>query len=114
MEADKHQKPLDDNVRVVLFQAVRELLMNVAKHARARTAEVSIRRIDQQLHVTVEDDGIGFDATHAAARRGATSGFGLFSIRERLGHLGGHVTIEPLPQRGTRVCLIAPLRETQQ
>ena len=114
MEDDRQPKPLDDNVRVVLFQAVRELLMNVAKHARASRAEVSIRRIDQQLHVTVEDDGIGFDASHAAARREATSGFGLFSIRERLGHLGGHVTIEPLPQRGTRVCLIAPLRETQE
>jgi len=114
VEDDKLPKPLDDDIRVVLFQAVRELLMNVAKHARAHGARVSMRRRDHYLHVTVEDDGVGFDASKADARRRTTTGFGLFSIRERLEHLGGQVSIEPLPHRGTRVSLIAPLREAQK
>ena len=54
-------KPFDDDVRVLLFRNVRELLINVIKHAHAGKVKVSIRRIDDSIEVTVEDNGIGFD-----------------------------------------------------
>lgn len=105
---DGKPKPLDDDVRVFLFQAVRELLVNVVKHANAHKASVSARRVRGELRVTVEDDGIGFDVskTGSSDREG---GFGLFSVRERLDHIGGRVNIVSRPGRGTRVTLIAPV-----
>ncbi len=109
-EHDQQPKPLDDDVRVLLFQAVNELLINVVKHARARHVAVRIRREEDQIRVGVEDDGIGFDASGTAARPTLTGGFGLFSIRERLSDVGGGILIESQSGRGTRVTLVAPIK----
>jgi signal transduction histidine kinase len=106
---DGRAKPLEHNVRVLLFQAVRELLVNVAKHAKARNVTVSARRVGNEIQVSVEDDGIGFDAFKAGSQAYKTGGFGLFSIRERLGLIGGHLDIESKPDIGTRVTLVAPI-----
>ena len=62
-EDDRQPKPLDDDVSVLLFQAVRELLANVAKHAQAHNVKVSLRRDDSNIKITVRDDGNGFDAS---------------------------------------------------
>jgi PAS domain S-box-containing protein len=105
---DGKDKPLDDDVKVFLFQAVRELLVNVVKHAGAHKAQVSARRIRDELQVTVEDDGVGFDVSKAGPSD-RTGSFGLFSVRERLDHIGGRVSIESKPGRGTRVTLTAPV-----
>ncbi len=107
---DHEPKPLDDDVRVALFQAVRELLNNVGKHARARAVRVSLRREGGALHVGIRDDGVGFDPRGLAKPGLSTGGYGLFSIRERLGLLGGSLAIESKPNGGTRAELTAPLR----
>jgi len=60
-EDDGQPKLLSEDVRVLLFQAARELLVNIAKHAQARTAKVSITRSGDQVRVDVGDDGVGFD-----------------------------------------------------
>ncbi len=104
---DGHAKLLDDDVRVLLFQAVRELTVNVVKHAKAHKATVSTRRVRGNIRVTVEDDGVGFAASESWDYR--KGGFGLFSIRERLDQVGGRVDIRSRPGRGTCVTLIAPL-----
>ena len=110
-ESDKQPKPLADDIRVVLFQATRELLANIAKHARARTGKVSITRQDNQIRIDVEDDGVGFDFTGAEARVGSRDGgFGLFSIRERMKYLGGCLECASGEGRGTRMSLVAPLK----
>ncbi len=111
---DKRPKPLNHNVRVLLFQAVRELLVNVAKHAQARNVTVSARRVRDEIHVSVEDDGVGFDVSLADSRAYETGGFGLFSIRERLGHIGGRLNIESRPGHGTRVTLTAPIDHQEE
>jgi len=111
---DGQSKPLDSNVRVLLFQAVRELLVNVVKHAQARSVTVSTRRVGGQIRVSVEDDGIGFDISQARSRQYRTDGFGLFSIRERLSIIGGHLDIESKPSRGTQITLIAPINQEVQ
>ena len=113
-KADGQTKPLDNNVRVLLFQAVRELLVNVAKHAQAHNVTVSTRGVGNEIRVSVEDDGVGFGVSKAGSHDYKTGGFGLFSIRERLGHIGGHLEIQSKPGRGTRVTLTAPIDQESQ
>jgi PAS domain S-box-containing protein len=93
------------DVRNLLFRSVRELLMNVVKHARARTVSILLRRTDGQLTVTVADDGAGFDASTAT---GTKAGFGLFSIRERMKRMNGSCAIESRPGSGTTIVLAVP------
>jgi len=107
-------KLLDDNVRILLFQAVRELLVNVAKHAQAHNVTVSTRRVGNEIQVSVEDDGVGFDISQTHSHDYKTTGFGLFSIRERLGHIGGHLEIESELGLGTRVTLVAPINHKNE
>jgi len=108
-EDDGRSKPLDDDIRVLLFQAVRELLVNVAKHAKANKVKVSTRRVGDQIRVSVEDDGVGFDVSQTYSKDYGTGGFGLFSIRERLDHIGGHLDIRSKAGHGTSVTLTAPV-----
>lgn len=107
-------KPLDDDVRTLIFRAVRELLMNVVKHARAHGARVSMSRVGGHIHAQVLDDGAGFEPRPDSSPRNSTGGFGLFSIRERMESIGGSVQIESTPGQGTRALLIAPLKPDDQ
>jgi signal transduction histidine kinase len=107
---DRRPKPLDDDVRVLLFQAVRELLVNVAKHAQAHSVKVVIRREDSNVQIVVEDDGVGFTTFPIGSHWSEIKGFGLFSIRERLDYLGGQLKIKSERGNGTRVTLVAPLK----
>ena len=113
-KGDGQTKPLDNNVRILLFQAVRELLVNVVKHAQAQNVTVSTRRVGNEIRVSVEDDGVGFDISKTGSHDYKTGGFGLFSIRERLGHIGGRFEIESRPGQGTRVTLTAPIEQENQ
>ena len=109
-ENDVSTKPLSDNIRIVLFTAVRELLVNVMKHAKALRVGVSIQKDNDTICVKVEDDGVGFDMSEMDFHVTRKGGFGLFSIRERLAHLGGRVDVDSIPGTGTRVSLFAPLK----
>ena len=106
---DGKRKPLDNDVRVFLFQAVRELLVNVAKHAQAQNVEVSTRRVGNEIQVRVEDDGVGFDISRTSTQGYTGNEFGLFSIRERLSHIGGYLNVESEAGQGARVTLVAPI-----
>ena len=107
-EDDLQPKPMSHELRILLFKAVRELVINIVKHAQARSAKVSIRRDDKHIHVLIRDDGYGFNPFKDNPS-GKMRGFGLFSIRERLKHFGGNFEIESNPGHGTRVTLVAPL-----
>lgn len=110
-EDDGQPKPLDDDLRAVLFRDVRELLHNVVRHAHAHKVKVSTRKVGNQICVSVEDDGIGFDPGKVAAMEGKTGGFGLFSIRERLEEFGGRIEIDSEPSHGARIMIMAPLKQ---
>jgi PAS domain S-box-containing protein len=112
-ENDKHPKQLDDEVRILLFQAVRELLVNVAKHGQASNALVLVRKEGNNIRVDVIDNGIGFDTSHIGFYKNETSGFGLFNIRERLDYLGGDFEIKSMHGKGTCVTLVAPLKTNE-
>jgi signal transduction histidine kinase len=89
---------------VILFRSIRELLINAAKHARAQRVQVLLEREADRVNAAVEDDGVGMEHDVAAIR-----GSGLFSIQERLSHVGGSMRIESAPGKGTRILLSAPL-----
>ncbi|MEX0653105.1 MAG: PAS domain S-box protein [Phycisphaeraceae bacterium] len=96
-----------EQLRVLLFTAVRELLLNVVKHASVDHARIILQRGDGQLRVAVDDRGAGFDIqTHYA--RAERSGYGLFSLQERLELLGGQVRIDSEPGKGTHVEILVP------
>ncbi len=110
-EDDGQNKPLAEGVRVGLFRAVRELLINVVKHAQASNIEITTRRDGQNIHAQVKDDGIGFDPVAIQSPSDLKSGVGLFYIRERLMHLGGVFDLESKPGQGTIATLIAPIKD---
>ena len=111
LDDDGQEKPVEEPVGTLLFQAVRELLTNVVKHAQAHCVRTSIRRTGDNLRIEVEDDGIGFEGSERDAHTEPASGFGLLNIRVRMEHLGGGCRVDTQPGRGTRVTLVAPLKQ---
>ena len=101
---------LKEEVRIVLFQAVRELLANVIKHANASEIKISVKNTENSLQIVVEDDGVGFDPTKIGPRAIGRGGFGLFNIKERLEYFGGDFEIESRANNGTRVTMTVALR----
>jgi two-component system, chemotaxis family, CheB/CheR fusion protein len=97
----------DKEMRVLLFQIVRELLVNVFKHAGSDQATVALYQGEEGgLIIRVSDAGRGFDVTAAEARY--DGGFGLFSVRERLGLFGGQMVIDSAPGAGTQITIYTP------
>ncbi|MCJ7729166.1 MAG: PAS domain S-box protein, partial [Sedimentisphaerales bacterium] len=110
-EDDGQPKPLDDDVRMLLFRNIRELLINCIKHAHADKVVVRVRRIDGSIEVVVEDNGIGFDPTEVKSMAVRRSEFGLLSIREGLEEMGGRFEIESKPGAGCKAIMTAPLKQ---
>lgn len=95
----------DMALRLLCFNAVRELLMNVVKHAGAARVKLTLELVDDDtLRITVADRGSGFDPSTI------TGGSGLSAIERRLGMLGGSLHIESRRGHGTVATLSAPLR----
>lgn len=105
---DGSDKPFDSNIRFFLFQAVRELMINIVKHARSDRAKIVISRRNNRLQISVKDKGIGFSSESVKE-----SGYGLFNIRERMNHIGGKFEIKSTPGQGTSVTLVAPFNHNR-
>lgn len=99
----------DSNVRVVVFQAVRELLFNVVKHAQVSQASISVSQKANHLMVTVHDNGKGMASRPSANSHNHNGGFGLSSIQDRLELFDGKLEIKSRPGQGTQVEVILPL-----
>jgi signal transduction histidine kinase len=91
----------------MIFQVVKELVQNVIKHSRARSASIRIAEEGKSVQVLVADDGAGFDAG-GVGPAGSEGGFGLFSIRERVTSYGGTIAIDSEPGKGARVTVEFP------
>ena len=109
--SDGLTKVLDDDICILLFRNVRELLFNIIKHSHAKKVKVSISKVSNNIKINVEDDGVGFNHEEVAANAAIKTKFGLFSIRERLEHFGGRIEINSAPGKGCRIILIAPLKK---
>lgn len=97
---------LDDARTVAIFRIVQESLTNAARYADATHVEVTISVAGDNIHVTVRDDGKGFDPTMMPSHKS----FGLLGMRERAMALGGIVTIASTPSMGTEVSVLIPIR----
>ena len=99
---------LPEDQAVLIFQSIRELLINVAKHARVDQATIRIQLKDGQLKIAVVDEGLGSD-TLTSSSGARSSKFGLFSIGERMRALGGTFDFTSSPGNGTIATLTMPL-----
>jgi PAS domain S-box-containing protein len=99
--------PLPEDQALLLFQSVRELLINCVKHAHVQQATLIMKQVNGSLHISVLDQGVGFDPE--TARNSTSGGFGIFSIRERMLALGGHFNLNASPGKGTEATLVLPL-----
>ncbi|RPI22913.1 MAG: PAS domain S-box protein [Acidobacteria bacterium] len=99
-----------EDMRILLFQVVREILFNVVKHAKTDEAVVELSEDTDAVCVEIHDGGVGFEVKERLSRLGAQEGVvGLVGARERLALFGGSLEIESQPGGGTRVTVIVPL-----
>jgi PAS domain S-box-containing protein len=115
VEAKDDRGRIDQDSSVVLFNAVRELLLNVLKHANVKSAtvEMSIPR-GRKVRIVVADRGSGFAREVTGSANDSENGLGLLAVRERMESLGGAMEIESRPGQGSRITLTAPLRPSAQ
>ena len=112
VQVESTDEPEDEDIRIFLFQCVRELLLNTVKHAQTQQAEVSMGRLDEEhISIRVSDKGCGFDLSKLDARWSKGESFGLLSIRERLDLMGGNLEMRSSPGHGTEMTLISPVRK---
>ena len=103
--------PLTEELSFILFQDVRELLFNVLKHARVKSARVALDALNGQVRIVISDKGVGFDPARFQPDDASTTGkLGLFSVGERLALLDGKMEIASAPGQGCRVTLRVPPR----
>jgi PAS domain S-box-containing protein len=114
--ADPRADSTRKDVRTLLFESVRELLFNAVKYAQTDRVTLALELdADDQLCITVTDQGVGFQPARLDDRSSPGQvGWGLFRIRERLTLLGGRMDIDSAPGRGTRVRLVAPRDAAQE
>jgi PAS domain S-box-containing protein len=113
LQASGDPVPATEGIATLLFQGIRELLFNIVKHAQVSDARVEIGQTGDRVQIVVSDVGVGFDAASLLRSSAPSAGFGLFSIRNRLELLAGHLKIESTPGRGSRFTLSAPLRHSE-
>lgn len=107
--ADDDIESVDEETRLFMFQAARELLANVIKHSDADYASLSAWREDGRLCLKVTDNGRGFPTEDVAERPTHVSGFGLFSLRERTQYVGGSLDVASALGVGTTMTLCVPV-----
>ena len=115
VEAAADAEPESEDLRILLFEATRELLFNVVKHAGTGRARVTIADAVRRRSSSWSSPTTAPASTRPSRRpeTAAGGGFGLFSIRERLELLGGRMEVDAAPGRGTRVTIVAPRRRSQ-
>ncbi|MGE7184985.1 PAS domain S-box protein [Peribacillus sp. NPDC006672] len=94
---------LNTNKEITIYRIIQEALTNIRKYAHTKEATVTIREIDEEIRVVIEDKGKGFDIEKV------TRGVGLFSMEERARAAGGNLSLHSVEERGTKVFLEIPL-----
>jgi signal transduction histidine kinase len=109
VHVDPRAEPESEGIRILLFEAARELLFNVVKHAETGRARVALTASpDGNVCMVVSDEGAGFVPADSKHEKGTAVGFGLFSIRERLELCGGRMEVDTAIGRGTCITISAP------
>ncbi len=100
---------IDEDIKIIFYRNINELIHNAVKHARAGNISIRIKNSQNILDVKVEDDGVGFNTDNLFSKARSYDGFGLFDIKEKINHLGGHLDISSEPGSGTSICMAVPL-----
>jgi len=100
---------LPADTELALYRILQEALKNVEKHAHARHVIVGLRQQGAVVQLMINDDGIGFDSVHHAARRKGKGVLGLVGMRERAAYVGGTLTVRSGPRAGTEIEVRIPL-----
>ncbi|QEC77346.1 tetratricopeptide repeat-containing sensor histidine kinase [Mucilaginibacter ginsenosidivorax] len=97
--------PFDDTIEIILYRVLQESVNNVMKHANASRLDISLIRDETNISLTIEDNGLGFDAANPEAY----SGMGLNNLRSRINFLKGKVELDSQVGRGTLVSVYVPV-----
>jgi two-component system NarL family sensor kinase len=97
--------PFDDTIEIILYRVLQESVNNVMKHANASRLDVSLIRDADNISLTIEDNGLGFDIANPETR----NGMGLNNLRSRINFLKGKVELDSQPGRGTLVSVYVPI-----
>jgi PAS domain S-box-containing protein len=108
MQADAIPQFNNAPLEVFIFRAVQELLFNLVKHAGVKSGRVDLSGANGSLEISVSDQGKGFDLSMLDPSTG-NIGIGLMTIRERASHIGGSLTVDSAPGRGSRFKLTVPI-----
>jgi PAS domain S-box-containing protein len=110
VRADPLEQRLDPMIETECFRVAQEAVNNVVKHAKARTVTVELTRSDEQLHLWVRDDGVGFDVANAREQAVRGTSLGVLSMEERATLAGGGIQYHATPGQGTEVHAWFPLK----
>jgi len=100
------EERLENNLELSIFRMIQELTTNVIKHAHATEATLHLTHHEDSLNIMVEDNGVGFNPSQVTK---TNAGMGISSIDKRVSHLGGSMTIESEPNKGTTVIIDIPI-----
>jgi signal transduction histidine kinase len=98
-----------ENHRVTIYRVVQEALTNIGRHARAQNVSVLVRRLDDKVAFTLEDDGKGFDPAETSMREASEKGLGLTTMNERVRMMGGVFELWSRKGEGTRISFSIPV-----
>jgi signal transduction histidine kinase len=108
--ADPLENRLDPVIETECFRVAQEALTNVVRHAKATAVSVELTRQDGQLHLSVRDDGVGFDVSGQRTQAVSGASLGLLSMEERASLAGGGLELTSVPGQGTEVHAWFPIR----
>jgi signal transduction histidine kinase len=114
IKSDGTQIALEEPAKTTIFRAVRELLINVAKHANCDKAQINCGNEAGRVFISVTDQGDGFSYEASAWPNALESGFGLSSIKDRIEYIGGDMSIVTAPGVGATVKIIFPATHSSE
>lgn len=103
--------PLSNDLNILLYRIISELLNNIIKHAKTKTVEIMLSKSQNNIFLSVKDDGIGFRVLKDSPM--AYPGFGLFNIHERLQSIQGSMEIDSIMSKGSKITIKIPLSNSK-
>jgi signal transduction histidine kinase len=110
LTAEHIPERFEPDVETACFRVAQEALTNVARHAKAHNVEMNLRLCDEELVLSIQDDGIGFDSGKALAEAVHGKSFGVLGMQERVALLDGRLEINSSVGKGTVIGVWLPLR----
>jgi PAS domain S-box-containing protein len=107
------ENQIPDSLKIVIFRILQEAFNNIAKHSKANLARLSLKKTEDNIELSIHDDGKGFDVVHAFSVNQPSAGFGLASMRERSELSGGSFSIDSRKGEGTTIRVSWPYRNLQ-